>query len=277
MEIFRNQVVIVTGAASGFGRRISEKLATYGAKIIAADINFEQLQTVVAQIQKNGGQAEAQFLDVRDRDSIDSFIRQTTQKYGRLDYIFNNAGIAMGGETYAMTIADWQKIIDINLWSVIQGTVTAYEIMRAQGSGHIINTASMLGLIPGPLSTAYSVTKHGVYGLSRALRSEGKDWGVKVTAICPGFVKTNLLNTSQMFEMTYEDMMKILPYKVMDLDKAVDVILKGVKNNRDLIVFPFHARFSWWLSRYFRGLLNWGNETIISRYRQTKKTQSKVG
>jgi NADP-dependent 3-hydroxy acid dehydrogenase YdfG len=275
MDIFKNKIVLITGAASGFGRKISERLASFGAKIIATDINFETLKSVVEQIQQTGGQAEAVFLDVRERESIDRLIRETAQKYGRLDYIFNNAGIAMGGETYAMSIEDWQKIIDINLWSVIQGTMTAYEIMRKQGSGHIINTASMLGLIPGPLSTAYSVTKHGVYGLSRALRSEGKDFGVKVTAICPGFVKTNLLNTSQMFEMTYEDMMKILPYKLMDLDQAVEVILRGVKNNRDLIVFPFHARLSWWLARYFRGILNWGNETIISQYRR-QKSQTKA-
>jgi NAD(P)-dependent dehydrogenase (short-subunit alcohol dehydrogenase family) len=275
MEVFKNKVCFITGAASGFGRGISLKLGSYGAILVLADVNMDGLTAVVNQIKQSGGQAEAHYLNVIERNEIHRLISETYAKYGQLDYVFNNAGIGMGGETYAMEMEDWQKIIDINLWSVIQGTHTAYQIMKNQGFGHIINTASMLGLISGPFSTAYATAKHAVYGLSRSLRSEAKDFGVKVTAICPGFVNTNILKSAQMFEISYEEMMKMLPYKLMELEPAVEVILKGIKNNRDLIVFPAHARVSWWLNRHFRGLANWANELIIRRYRKDKITKSK--
>ncbi len=276
MKIYQDKIIIITGAASGIGRELAERLGAYGARLVLADINQEGLEKVAQQIQAKGGKAEANYLDVRDREAIRELIENQTTQYGRLDYIFNNAGIGMGGETFAMTMEDWQRILDINLLSVIQGTHSAYQIMVRQGHGHIVNTASMLGLIPGPLSTAYATTKHAVYGLSRSLRLEGKAFGVKVTAICPGYVDTNILNATEMFELNQEEAMKIMPYKLFDLKKAVQIILKGVAKNKDVIVFPGHARSAWWLARYFRSFLHQYNVSLLKKLRQQTKIHERI-
>ena len=144
---FQNQIAIVTGGASGIGRALCEELTRRGAVVAVADINYEGAQAVASAIAANGGRATAALLDVTRAENVERLVEDTVRTHGRLDYMFNNAGIGVAGEVRDLSLDHWRKCIDINLWGVIYGTTVAYAAMLRQGSGHIVNTASAAGLI----------------------------------------------------------------------------------------------------------------------------------
>ncbi len=169
--------------------------------------------------------------------------------HGRLDYIFNNAGIAVAGEVYDMSLDHWRRIIDINLWGVIYGTHAAYPIMVKQRSGHIVNVASTAGLVAFPTCTPYATTKHAVVGLSSSLREEALEFGVKVSAVCPGFIKTNIFEAAVMANASRDGLVSAAEEAGMEVDKAALKILRGVERNQRIINFPGQARLFWLLHR----------------------------
>jgi NAD(P)-dependent dehydrogenase (short-subunit alcohol dehydrogenase family) len=247
---FKDKVAIVTGGASGIGQAVCEELGRRGTIVVAADVNSEGAEQVAAGISAGGGQAEAAYLDVTQSDQIQKLIDQTASKHGRLDYMFNNAGIATLGEVRDMTPEQWDRIIQINLMGVVYGTTAAYSLMVKQGFGHIVNTASQAGLYPVALTTSYALTKHGVVGLSTSLRAEGAGLGVKVSVICPGPVASRIVDDATRLGEYEKDVFAEVPsFMLMDAPKAARVILNGVARNRAIIVFPFLARYLWWLHR----------------------------
>jgi NAD(P)-dependent dehydrogenase (short-subunit alcohol dehydrogenase family) len=246
---FHNQVAIVTGGASGIGRALCEELARRGALAVAADINFEGAQAVASAICANGGQAIAARLDVTRADDVERLVEDTVQAHGRLDYMFNNAGIGVGGEVRDLSPDYWRKAIDVNLWGVIYGVTAAYSAMLRQGSGHIVNTASLAGLIGEPGLAPYSVTKSAVVALSTALRAEAEGLGVRVSVVCPGFVDTAIFENAIGVEIDKDEFVAKLPLRLVPAKDAARAILRGVEHNKAIIVFPFYARLLWWLIR----------------------------
>ncbi|MBL8151335.1 MAG: SDR family oxidoreductase, partial [Blastocatellia bacterium] len=192
MTLFKDKVVIVTGAASGIGKALCQQLSTKQAIIFITDIDLIQCQQLAIQITQSGGRAVAAKLDVSNLLEFEQLILSVCQQHQKLDYIFNNAGIGIAAEVQDMQIEDWQNIVNINLWGVINGTTTAYKIMVKQGFGHIVNIASLAGLIGSPTMTAYATTKSAIIGLSNSLRMEAKSLGVKVSVVCPGFIQTSI-------------------------------------------------------------------------------------
>src|SRR5574341_1086121 len=186
MDYYKDKVAIVTGGASGIGRALCEDLGRRGAQIVAADINMEGAEKAVTAIISAGGRAQAARLDVTKAEDVRRLVRETASKHGRLDFMFNNAGIVSIGDSRDMDLEHWQRILDVNLMGVLYGTTAAYTLMARQGFGHIVNIASSAGLIPVPLLTPYVTTKFGVVGLSHSLRLEGVRLGVKVSVVCPG-------------------------------------------------------------------------------------------
>ena len=184
---------IVTGAASGIGRALAEILAERGVDVVLADRQLELAEEVAGGIRKRGGTATAQELDVRDCERFDRVVAQTVERSGRLDYLFNNAGIGVSAEIKDYEPADWDDVFDVNLRGVAYGIQAAYPRMIRQGFGHIVNTASMAGLISGGFMASYTASKHAVVGLSRTLRIEAKQYGVKVSVVCPGVIRTKSL------------------------------------------------------------------------------------
>lgn len=247
---FKHKVAIVTGGASGIGQAVCEELGRRGTRVVAADVNSEGAEQVAAGICAKGGQAEASRLDVTQSDEIQKLIDQTASKHGRLDYMFNNAGIATLGEVRDMTPEQWDRIIQINLMGVVYGTTAAYSLMVKQGFGHIVNTASQAGLYPVAGTTSYALTKHGVVGLSISLRTEGAGLGVKVSVVCPGPVASRIVDDATRSSVYKRDFFsESPPFMIMKAPKAANVILKGVARNQAIIVFPFLARYQWWLHR----------------------------
>ena len=192
MNTSNAKVAVVTGAASGIGRALCEELARTHAAIIAADINIEGAEQVAANLSAGGANARAAALDVTDAAAVKALVKRTIAEYGRLDYMFNNAGICVGAEVRDMNLDHFRSVLDTNLYGVIYGSICAYEVMVKQGFGHIVNTASTAGLIPMPVMVPYTVTKFGVVGFSKSLRLEAAALGVKDSVVCPGFVRTGI-------------------------------------------------------------------------------------
>ncbi len=150
IRIFDGATAIVTGGASGIGRGLAEELAKRGCEVVLADHQIELTEEVAQEIRVSGGKAEAVKIDVADFPAMDQIVQETVKRTGRLDFIFNNAGIVIGGYVNRYGIEDWNQIIDVNLRGVINGIQATYKVMMEQGFGHIVNTASMAGLMVGP-------------------------------------------------------------------------------------------------------------------------------
>lgn len=264
---FRNKIAVVTGGASGIGRALCEELARGGSLAVVADINFEGAQAVAHAIGASGGRAIAAHLDVTRADDVQSLVNDIVGEHGRLDYIFNNAGIGVGGEVRDLSLDHWRKAIDINLWGVIYGTTAAYTAMVKQGSGHIVNIASAAGLVGEPGLTPYSVTKSGVVALSTALRAEAEAYEVRVSVVCPGFVDTAIYENAIGVKVDKARFLEKLPVRLVPAVEAARVILKGVERNEAIIVFPFYARLLWWLVRLNPGALRGLNRRTLANLR----------
>ena len=258
MNQFENKVAIVTGGASGIGRALCEELGQREAAMV-----------VVADINTAGGQARGAHLDVSRAEDVQKLVEDIASEHGRLDFMFNNAGIALCGEVRDMDLEHWQRILDVNLWGVIHGTTAAYRVMTQQGFGHIVNTASLGGLIPEPMATAYATTKHAGLGLSTSLRAEAAELGIKVSAVCPGFVQTKALDSATYVGIKREDAILEMSssMRMMDATDFVRVILRGVARNRAIITVTPFARFVWWLYRLRPTLLAPLERKIIRCFR----------
>lgn len=268
MDCFHEKVAIVTGGASGIGRNVCKALGGRGAKTIVADIDFQGAGEVSEAISAGGGTAWPARLDVTQAEQVQTLIQETAAEHGRLDYIFNNAGIDIGGETRDLLPEHWARVFDINLMGVVHGTRTAYELMVRQGFGHIVNTASLCGIMPIPLQVPYAATKHAVVGLSTSLRAEGAGLGVKVTVFCPGVVQTPLIEKSQVVNSSMAEILSISPMKIMGVEDAVRVLLRGVEKNRSIIVCPFQSRLTWWLYRLAPAWIDKMIAKTVDQFRQ---------
>jgi NAD(P)-dependent dehydrogenase (short-subunit alcohol dehydrogenase family) len=254
IRIFAGATAIVTGGASGIGRALAAGLATRGSEVILADLQVDLAERVASEIHASGGRAKAVKVDVTDFLAVERLVQEAFEHTGRLDYIFNNAGIAIGGPVYLYGIEDWNQIIDVNLRGVINGIQAVYKLMIAQGFGHIINTASMAGLMPGPGNVVYTTTKHAVVGLSKSLRAEAAQMGVRVSVLCPGVIRTPILEGGKYGKMLIDippEQMRPLweKLKPMPPDLFAKEALKSVAKNKAIIIVPSWWKRYWWMDR----------------------------
>jgi NAD(P)-dependent dehydrogenase (short-subunit alcohol dehydrogenase family) len=274
---FQDAVAVVTGGASGIGKALSEELGRRGARVVVTDLQEEGARAVAEGIVKAGGRASGSALDVRDAAAFERLLDDVIAAHGRLVYLFNNAGLAAVGEAQSLPLEHWRRVLDVNLWGVIHGATAAYARMVRQGSGHIVNVASLAGLGGMALGSPYSTSKFGVVGLSLTLRAEGADLGIKVSAVCPAYIKSAIFDNSTYVNATREGMLALIPFKFLDVDVAVRKILRGVERNQPIIVFPFYARLLWWLSRLRPQIaVNVNRKTAQAFRRRKAKADSKL-
>ncbi|GAA4413715.1 SDR family oxidoreductase [Nibrella viscosa] len=271
METYTEKIIFITGAASGIGRELACQLAEKGAVVVATDINGAAVEAVADEIQKQGGNVVSYQLDVTDYQAVKTLIRYIISRYGQLDYAFCNAGISVGGEVRDVPMPDWHKVLAVNLNGVIHTATEAYKVMVKQGFGHVVTTASLAGLVYQPTLIPYVTTKHAVVAFSRSLRLEGKALGVKVSAFCPGFIATNIYESSLMSGSTIDEAMKLNPFKLVAVEDAVQMLLKGVAANKELILLPFYSHALSWLTKHAYPLIRPLMLTNLTRYRQLRK------
>jgi len=186
----------------------------------------------------------------------------------------NNAGIGVGGEASELTLAHWERVIDVNLRGVLHGVHAAYPVMIAQRSGHIVNTASLADLVPAPWLTPYAMTKHAVVGLSLSLRAEAAAHGVRVTAVCPGVVDTPMLDTAGPDDLPttalsgqVREFFRHVQPRFYAADQLAQDIIRGIGRNAALVIAPASARVAYYLWRYAPLAVNRMNARQLARSR----------
>jgi NAD(P)-dependent dehydrogenase (short-subunit alcohol dehydrogenase family) len=255
IRIFDGATAIVTGAASGIGRALAEELVKRGCEVVLADLQAELAEEVVSGILSSGGKARAVKVDVTDFPAMEHLVQDTVKRTGRLDYMFNNAGIVIGGYVSHYSIEDWNRVLDVNIRGMINGVQAVYKIMVEQGFGHIVNTASMAGLMPGPGNVAYTTTKHAAVGLSKSLRAEAERLGVRVSVLCPGVVRTPILEGGgkygkMLIDIPPEQVRRLWEkLRPMEPNLFADKVLKSVAKNRAIIIVPAWWKVYWWINR----------------------------
>jgi NAD(P)-dependent dehydrogenase (short-subunit alcohol dehydrogenase family) len=200
MKEFKDKVAVITGAASGIGRGIAERCVREGMKVVLADIE----EAALAQAERELSAAPATVLavrtDVSQAGDVEALAQTTLKAFGAVHLLVNNAGVGAGGTIWESTLADWEWVMGVNLWGVIHGLRTFVPIMLAQGTeGHIVNTASIAGLLPYHPGAPYHVTKHAVVALSEQLYYSlaERQARVKVSVLCPGWVNTRIMDAER--------------------------------------------------------------------------------
>lgn len=245
---FTGKTVIVTGGASGIGLGLCRLLDERGAFVYAADINEQRLQEIAAA----GSNITPLKLDVSNEQDFIDAIARVVSDHGQLDILVNNAGIALAGDFAETSPQQIERIVDINFWSVIHGTRLAYRQMIEQGSGHIVNVSSSGGAMPVPNQAMYSGIKHGVLGFSHSLREEAANYGVKVSAVLPGMVQSDLWDTAvNVKDYDMKKNMEDTGIKAISPGEAAEAILDGIAANERSIVFPRFNKAVLALYRYF--------------------------
>ena len=195
---FHDALVVITGAGSGIGRATAVEFAAQGAEVVVTDIDQEAAERTAALAATLGTRATAYSLDVSDGSAVEKFSMVLSEAHGIPDIVINNAGIGMAGPFFDTTVADWERIINVNLWGVIHGCRVLGRLMRTGGAGGtIVNVASAAAYLPTPALAAYATTKAAVLALSQCLRAELAQAGIGVVAVCPGFVHTNITNSTR--------------------------------------------------------------------------------
>ena len=187
-------------------------------------------------------------------------VDDVVERHGRVDLLFNNAGVGVGGDVEDLTPEHWNRVIDVNIRGVVNGVRAVYPHMLERGAGHIVNTASLAGLGPAPLLTPYGMTKHAVVGLSTSLRLEAADRGVRVTALCPSGIDTPLLDSTGPADLPQapHDVRRYLRRQLgreYPADEFAVKALRGVTRNKVLVIEPARARFAARLTRFAPGLV----------------------
>ena len=270
---FTGKQAIVTGAGSGIGAALCRALAAAGADIICTDIDGDAAERTATGL---GAGVRAQRLDVTDAAAVQAVVDDVVVRTGRLDLMFNNAGIVWGGDTELLTLDQWNAIIDVNIRGVVHGVAAAYPLMVRQGHGHIVNTASMAGLTAAGQVTSYVMTKHAVVGLSMALRSEAAARGVGVLVVCPAAVETPILDKGAIGGFVGRDY--FLPAqggRPYDADRLADDILRAVEKNKPILVKPRIAHAQWLFARLAPRLMNRVSMRFIADQR-AKQAQARA-
>ena len=270
------KIACVTGGASGIGAALATKLVDGGAEVWIADRQIGAAQELAQRLNSGGAKAHAIELDVRSYSSFERAVAEAVQQSGRIDYLFNNAGIGVSGEVDSYTLDDWNDVFDVNLRGVVHGVQAVYPIMIRQHSGHIVNTASTAGLVAAPVGASYTATKHAVVAISQVLRLEAERHGVQVSVLCPGAIRTPILTGGKYgrFDgVSDEQLVKFWePFRPMAPEKFAERALRAVFRGDAIIVVPAWWKAFWYLERLSPALSMRAGRLALKRVREMDST-----
>lgn len=247
IRVFGGSTVLLTGAASGIGRALTLLLSRCGATVHVADMNQDGLDGIAREA-VGSGRIHPHLLDITDYAAFSGVVAKIVADSEGIDFLFNNAGVTLLGSAQNLPFARWKWVIDINLMGTVNGTRLVYPEMIRRGSGHIINTASIAGSTGYATAAAYTTSKAAILEFSRSLRAEAKAYGVRVSVVCPGYVNSAIFSQDRIVGADRDAMVCDLPVRMMTPDEAAFGFLRGVSKRKNTIVFPFSARFLWFLS-----------------------------
>ncbi|BAC71964.1 short-chain dehydrogenase [Streptomyces avermitilis] len=256
---FGGQLVLVTGAGSGIGRATAYAFAEAGARVVAVDRNAEGAARTAEMSRLIGApDAWAETVDVSDEQAMEKLAEKVATEYGVVDVLVNNAGIGLSGSFFDTTAEDWRKVLDVNLWGVIHGCRLFGKQMAERGQGgHIVNTASAAAYQPSKALPAYSTSKAAVLMLSECLRAELAGQGIGVSAICPGFVHTNITSTARFAGVAAEEekrrqkrAARLYRLRGYPPEKVADAVLRAVVRNQAVVPVTPEARGAHLMSRF---------------------------
>ena len=254
MKSFNNKVAAITGAASGIGRALALNLAGQHCDLALSDVNETGLNETAEQARALGAKVTTAIVNVADRDQMHAWADQVVKDHGKVNLIFNNAGVALGNTVEEATYEDYEWIMGINLWGVIYGTKAFLPYLKQSGDGHIINVSSIFGLFAQPTQSGYNMTKFAVRGFTESLRQELDllDCGVSATCVHPGGIKTNIARSARMSQsVTKLTGGKGSPEKmtaqfeqlfITTPAKAAEVILDAVKHDKRRVLIGGDAK-----------------------------------
>ena len=256
MKSFNDKVAAITGAGSGIGRYLAINLAKQGCHVALSDVNEIGLAETVDQLSNYEVKVTSQKLDVADKDAFYAWADKVVADHGKVNLIFNNAGVALGSSVEGMSYEDLKWIMDINFWGVVYGTKAFLPHLKAAGEGHIINTSSVFGLAGIPSQSAYNASKFAVRGFTESLRQELdlQKCGVSASSVHPGGIKTNIAQSAR-FSSNMKDLIgqdedaakaNFEQLFITTADRASRVIIKGVKGNKRRILIGPDARMIDW-------------------------------
>ena len=200
MKDFRDKVAVITGGASGIGRAMADRFAAAGMKIVLADVEKNALARAEEEMRATGATVRSVPTDVSQPEQVEALARATLDAFGAVHVLCNNAGVAAAGPSWEHSLKDWQWVLGVNLWGVIYGVRSFVPLMLRQDTEcHVVNTASMAGLVAAPFMSIYNVAKYGVVALSESLHHELalQQSKVKVSVLCPAWVKTNIMDSER--------------------------------------------------------------------------------
>lgn len=244
---------LVTGAGSGIGRATSLALAERGAKILAADIDEVRAKETAQACRELGVEAVAYQCDVANRASVLALADQVHREHGTLQILVNNAGVGMSGRFLDMSLDDWEWIRSINLDGVLHGCHAFVPRMLEQGRGHVVNVSSGLAFLPQAMTPAYSTTKAAVLMFSRSVRADWGTSGVGVSALCPGFIDTSIIERTRFFGDVDNPRAVALTKRGFSMghppELAARTVVKAIERNRAMAGVGWEARGGFQLTR----------------------------
>ena len=239
--------VFITGGASGLGRALALRWARDGACVCVGDVDAKGNAATLAALRATGATAIAVDCDVRSEDDFDAVARRLEQEWGGVDVVVNNAGVAVSGPAEVVGIPDWRWIIDVNLLGVVRGSRAFIPLLRRGGGGHIVNIASLAGLVHLPMASAYNATKAAVVAFSETLRVELEPDGIAVTVVCPWFFRTNIASTAR---SAGDDLghvaRRLISEARLGADDVADIIIRDIEG-RPMHLVPQREALALWL------------------------------
>lgn len=255
MKCFRDKVVLVTAAGSGIGLACAKAYAAAGAHLHMADIRADRLEQAVQEVQAAGGAGRVwtHVLDCSDEDAVRALAEDVYGASGRVDVLQNGVGVLVGGPVEELSLEQWRRSLEVNLWSTIAAINLFLPRMLAQGGeSHIVNIASFSGLVAYPFTAPYTTAKFALVGLSEALAAELYGRGIRVTLVCPGAVRTNILNdgTLTLPGGWKERIMRVFSRHAAPPDRVARQVLRAVVRRRPLLIPTSEGLPLWWLKRF---------------------------
>jgi 3-oxoacyl-[acyl-carrier protein] reductase len=255
MQIIRGKRALVTGAAAGIGRAIALALAREGADLVLVDIDEAGLEATADTVKGHGVEVMTVVCDLREPAQISAMVKSLLASGDRLNILVNNAGVAYYGPTHEMSAEQWRRLLAVNLLAPIQLVHELVPLLAAQDEAHILNMCSIFGLITLRKAAAYQASKSGLVGFTLALRAEYCRPGFGVSALCPGFVRTALIES---FEAGAGQTRHTIPHwATTSPERIATIAMRAIRRDKGLVVISPLARLLWWLTRLAPGLADW--------------------